>query len=336
MFKNLLALLLGLFLSLIFFVTIEIVLTLGEKDYAQRPINIQKHLAQLFSLPKEAYLRDYNIHHDQPIITNVIDTTVGTKYTVTTDKYSRRITHDIKSQEPKRSQYAVFFGCSLIFGDGISDDETLPYIFERDNSQYQSYNYALPGSAPNIFLYFLSQRNLSQELDQSSGNVFYFYQTGHIQRANHHISIMSFSWPTPRYKWNDQNMLELDTSFSLKNEITSFFSRSYLFRRGIKLFNPFAYSEDQFNKTCQMIYQIGLEVNKQLPKSNFITVLYPGESDSRMGECLKSKNVSVIDFSGIKRDPKLRTHWDGGHPSKEENQVYSLLLLEALSNLKKN
>ncbi len=335
MYKNLLAVFFGLFLILVGFLGLEFGFTLVEKNYDQTSVDVISHLEKLL-FPSQQYIREkvYTKYKASPYSLER-ETSVQTTYTISWDEFSRRVSTPLFEKD-KKPEYAIFLGGSLIFGDGISDHETLPYLFNEKSLSYQSYNYSLPGAAANVFLYMLSQRDLSLEVSQQSGIVFYFFQNNHIFRANAHITTMAYTWPTPQYKWESGDRLVLEKGFSIKNYFKSLVAKSFALRKAIRFVDAVNYSQEDFNKTCQLIFQMEQETKRKLVKSKFVVVLYPEESDAKMGECLKSKGVTVIDFSATKRDPELRTHWDGFHPSFEENDKYSDMLIDAVGQVTDN
>ena len=64
------------------------------------------------------------------------------RITFRTDSNHLRVTPD---PNPAANQYALFFGCSMTFGEGVESTETLPYYFGKTDSAYHAYNLAFSG-----------------------------------------------------------------------------------------------------------------------------------------------------------------------------------------------
>ena len=60
------------------------------------------------------------------------------------DKYSRRVSKNNKDSNLAQ-KHALFLGCSITFGEGINYKSTFPYLFEKNNSAYNAYNYGFSG-----------------------------------------------------------------------------------------------------------------------------------------------------------------------------------------------
>ncbi len=78
--------------------------------------------------------------------------------TYTNNQYGLRITpHDLnKYPDVKDFTNVVFFGCSFMAGQGVNDDETLPYIFENlSKGSFRAYNFGFHGYGPHQTLRIL-------------------------------------------------------------------------------------------------------------------------------------------------------------------------------------
>jgi len=70
------------------------------------------------------------------------DTIFNAHYSI--DKLNRRTT---PGHDTSKNKYAVFFGCSVCFGWGLEDNQTLPYLFqENSNPSIFSARFADPPS----------------------------------------------------------------------------------------------------------------------------------------------------------------------------------------------
>jgi len=98
----------------------------------------------------------------------------------------------------------LFFGCSFTFGEGVDDDETLPYQFgERAGGRFQSLNFGFHGYGPHQMLAMLEH---AMERDALGGHraahaVYQALVVDHVERCAGHAW-----WDTsgPRYVLDPQ------------------------------------------------------------------------------------------------------------------------------------
>lgn len=115
---------------------------------------------------------------------------------VYTIRQGLRYTPNSKTNSKKQ---ALFFGGSFMFGEGLNDDETMPYYFnEFKNRQFEVRNYGFHGYGPHQALANIESKVVKDEelLDADTVNVFYFFIPTHISRAK------GSSWDQggPRYE----------------------------------------------------------------------------------------------------------------------------------------
>ena len=79
-------------------------------------------------------------------------------------------------QNAGANKHALFFGDSLTFGEGLKDEETLPYLFQQYNDTYQSYNYGFLGQGPGHMLLRVSTPEFKRKFKDKKGTVFYLYR----------------------------------------------------------------------------------------------------------------------------------------------------------------
>lgn len=85
-----------------------------------------------------------------------------------------------------RNKHAIFLGCSYTFGTGLDYHSTFPYLFEINNNEYKSYNFALGGYGPHqICLQFNEGINIinNESVPQDSGFCIYTYIDDHLNRV---------------------------------------------------------------------------------------------------------------------------------------------------------
>jgi hypothetical protein len=101
--------------------------------------------------------------------------------TATTDAYHRRLTPI--DHVAHRQKFLLFFGCSMTYGLGVQDTETMPFYVAQYASHYHPYNYGVSGYGPHHMLAQLQQGNLTKEIHETNGIAIYTFTDHHIDRA---------------------------------------------------------------------------------------------------------------------------------------------------------
>ncbi len=101
------------------------------------------------------------------------------RYTI--DTANRRVTP--VSATAGRDRFALFFGGSFTFGEGVEDNETLPAQFGRHATGYRPYNYGYVGYGPQNLYMHLQRPELAEEITESSGVAVFTYIDDHMKRA---------------------------------------------------------------------------------------------------------------------------------------------------------
>ena len=101
--------------------------------------------------------------------------------TYTTDAYHRRVTPIAHPEQ--RHNFLLFFGCSMTFGLGVYDDETMPFYVAQYASHYRPYNYGVAGYGPHHMLAQLQRGNLTKEIHEPHGIAVYTFIDDHINRV---------------------------------------------------------------------------------------------------------------------------------------------------------
>ncbi len=116
----------------------------------------------LGSAPPPASSRIARKHHGEREI-------YAARYTF--DEHSLRLTPDCRDTA---AQAVLFFGCSMTFGEGLHDEETLPYrVGEALSDDACLYNFALHGYGTHHMLAAIEHGMVDTIVEQDIGHVFY-------------------------------------------------------------------------------------------------------------------------------------------------------------------
>jgi hypothetical protein len=91
----------------------------------------------------------------------------------------------------------LFFGCSFTFGEGLSDNETMPYqVGLQSGGRYRSFNFAFEAYGPNQMLAAIDHGNVRRIVDTTPQSAFYLALPSHVWRAAGRVA---WGGHAPRY-----------------------------------------------------------------------------------------------------------------------------------------
>src|SRR5437879_10062020 len=82
----------------------------------------------------------------------------------------------------QRRHFLLFFGCSMTFGLGVNDNETMPFYMAQYASHYRPYNYGVSGYGPHYMLAQLQRGDLTKDIHETHGIALYTFIDHHIDR----------------------------------------------------------------------------------------------------------------------------------------------------------
>ncbi len=118
----------------------------------------------------------------------------------------RRSTHNSNLQS---SNYTLFLGGSFVFGEGVNDDQTLPYFYNQHLTEKRNIrNYGLSGYGTHQ-VYTIAKHQIAQDLaltDAQDVDVFYWFIIPHIWRTN---GLSIWDRDGPHYQLNNNQVEHL-------------------------------------------------------------------------------------------------------------------------------
>jgi hypothetical protein len=256
-----------------------------------------------------------------------------------TDEFGRRISTNTAITPP--DHFAVFFGCSFLFGEGSNDDQTIPSQFSQALPGYLSYNYGVPGYGPQHMLAIVESGRLASEVKEKHGVGFYVYLPEvHESRAIGEMGIVNgFGGDFPFYYLDRNGDLIRNGQFSngrkLTNTIYSILGKSRT-RQYLGLNFPRRRPE-HYQLTAAIVTRAAQLFKQQFPGSDFYLVVYPntGHQSLPLLEAMKSSNVSIMDLSTTFDTTDNRYNFAGdGHPTPIANEMVAAALAKKYSTLR--
>ncbi|WP_300662286.1 hypothetical protein [Fluviicola sp.] len=296
-----------------------------KKDFSvpNLPAN---HIAQQVGM---TYYAD-SVYHD--IKLNGTDTVFDVHYSI--DHLNKRITPGFDST---KKNYALFFGCSIGFGYGLEDDQTLAYQVQQQGESVNAYNFAISGTGTNHMLAEIQYRDLSKQVVEKDGCGYYIFFWDHIYRA---IGTMTryTEWLhlAPYYKMQNGKLKRQKLFKDGRPFISDMYERLYQ-TNIVKYFEldlPLKLNDSHFDLVTEMVLETKKEYEKQFGNDKFYLVIYPNyvaytpEQMQIFKSYLKKKKIKFIDLSHkIVYQGKYTLQGDA-HPNAETNKLIAKYLLQ--------
>ncbi len=245
------------------------------------------------------------------------------RVTFQTDSNNLRIT---PGQNPRANRYALFFGCSMTFGEGVQSTETLPYYFARTDSTYHAYNLAFSGYGPHQMLSRLQHESPKRFVTEPTGMGFYIFIPDHVNRVIQTLTNYGYNRGNAPYYYRDGDSLRYGGLFREGRKIRSWIYDVLSKSNTLKLFNigyPFRLSDDDYNLTADVLAASAREYQWQFGNDRFFVIMYP--TTLPMGDFvakLKARGVRVLDYSKL-FNPTAKGYAipDDEHPTPLANRL---------------
>jgi peptidoglycan hydrolase-like protein with peptidoglycan-binding domain len=252
----------------------------------------------------------------------------------TTDEYGRRIT---PIEYPgQRTELLLFFGDSLMFGQGVNGHETLPFYVAQLASRYRPYNYGVVGYGPQSMLATLQRANMAREIQEPQGILVYLFIDGHFYRAIGSMHVHS-AWGhhLPFYTVEAQNLLVRNGDFTSGRPLRALFYRvlgasqiaTYF---GIDL--PGRLTDTHITLTARIIEEARDVFRHKFQSDRFYVLLYPGANNARrMIPAFVRAGISYLDYSALFDANQQEFHIVGdGHPTPQAYRTVAIRLAHDL------
>lgn len=252
-----------------------------------------------------------------------------------TDEYSRRIT-PVQNREG-RDKYILFFGDSFTFGDGVNDDETLPFYVATLASDYQPYNYGFSGYGTQQMLAKLQSQQLRQEVEEKQGIAIYTFLDYHVQRSIGSMGVYN-QWGRimPFYTLDSNNNLIRKGNFTTGRPLLSTLYIIVGKSQTAKYFNvdlPPRTTEHHIELTARIIESSHDAFVEQFDNDNFYVLFFPGVSGqaNKIIPYLEKAEINYLDYSTLytREQSDLWIAGDG-HPKANGYKIVATKLVEDL------
>ena len=262
--------------------------------------------------------------------------------TYTTDAYHRRVT-PIDHPE-QRHNFFLFFGCSMTFGLGVNDDETMPFYVAQYASRFRPYNYGVAGYGPHHMLAQLQRGNLTKEINEKHGIAVYTFIDHHIKRVLGAMREYTLSGvQVPIYALDAHDRLVRQESATFGRRLISFLSgglgKSQILTYYHITFPPMpGIREEHIRLTARIIEEARNAFHQQFPSAEFYVLLYPGVRHGKdLIPYLAQAGIKYLDYSSFIDWPHPElTLQDSIHPTAHGHRLVAAQLAKDLGIFDRN
>ena len=272
------------------------------------------------------------------------ETIYNVEYTI-----KNNLRHTPNSNEDSQD-CALFFGCSVTFGEGLNDTSTLPYYFNQNNNKkYKILNYGFHGYGPHQMLEHIKHR---VKFDVSDGQgekiAVYNFQLFHIGRAAGYSPWDQYG---PKFEIINGELKRVGT-FSIRpsgiinKSITKIFSVSRIYQ---KFFTKINHETTDYDilRTIEIIK----ESNRLLQEENIKLYVFIYDLDEYVKNSianqttynkfineLKQSNIAILYLNEIISDyfDNYTIHRLDKHPNEKFNKKIAKYLSSKLQSTSKS
>jgi hypothetical protein len=248
--------------------------------------------------------------------------------TYTINKDGLRVTPSCEG--PGCRDAILFFGCSYMFGEGLNDDQTVPFLVGK-LSKSRAYNFAFSGYGPHQMLTEIEHGVIGKIVDGRPKYVIFQTAPFHVDRA---VGYMSWNHHGPKYilsregkikyagHFDDSLMIRIINNLLEKSSIyKNFFQdRSYINKNDIKRYIAIVVAAQQ-------------ELLEKYPGLGFYVIYwdYRNKNDKRILELFQKEGIKVHLISDILPEFHKREsdyHLLDGHPNFIANKYIANYIIQ--------
>lgn len=277
-------------------------------------------------MPKDSVLKGLKIVND--------DTVFNVSYSI--DGNRNRITPNHSSS---KKEYALIFGCSIAFGEGLNDDETFAYYLQQNSKNCNAYNFAQSGTATNFMLAKLQSFHLSKGVNEKKGKAYYIFFWDHVYRSlgtlNRYTTWMHLS---PNFESQNGKIVQKKL-FKNGRPIRSWLYENLYQTNIVKYFEldiPFSIQNHHLDFIADLILDSKKAYQKEFKNDEFEVVFYPTYIEytpqqlNYLKQALTKRGVHFTDLNNVLKYGGEHTLGGDPHPNKATNEKLAKALVKRL------
>jgi len=238
----------------------------------------------------------------------------------TIDALHRRVT-PVEIPET-RKQFALFFGCSFAFGEGVNDAETLPARFAACAPDFMPYNYGYLAYGPQHMYLQVQRPEFQNEIARPKGIAVYTFINDHLRRATGSLRFVA-GWGRnlPDVTIEGEALVSHGTfgeSRPLQYAMGWMMNRSNLFTLMGWDYPPHT-SPKAYALVAALCSASARRLNELFPGTDFYVLIYPRSMDGLpLIPLLDAAGIKTLDYSRLLEDvsmPESSLFYADGHPT---------------------
>ncbi len=253
--------------------------------------------------------------------------------TYSIDEFGRR--KNKHTEEPP----LILFGGSYTFGEGVEDNETLNYHL-TNLTNYDLYNYGLPGTGTQHMLALLEDDNFAEEINKTGGKAIYIFIPNHIRRVIGNLYIHKkwyAGWTFPYYKLDKNLKLERKGNFKTGKPITTTIYQILARSQLIKYYKiDLPKHKEKHTYLTYKIIEKSKEIYEEKFNGTFYVLIHPIHNDNikslELKELLQENNINILEYNlthtNIRKEYKIK---GDGHPNAKSNKELAKNIAESLN-----
>jgi len=244
----------------------------------------------------------------------------------TIDAHGRRVTP--VDHPERRDKFALFFGCSFTFGEGVNDDETLPAHFARAAPAFMPYNYAFKAYGPQAMYLQVVEDTFGDDIAQRNGIAVYVFIDHQMHRAIGTASVSTTWGRDLPYLTLEGGRLVHHGNFQTGRPFTQWCYRALLRLPSVQYLRidyPPVDRARNYRLVATMTEESAAALRRRFPGLRFFVVIYPKqELGKRLWGYLADVDVTFLDYSGLLADApgsEAMYYYLDGHPTGKTQRI---------------
>ncbi len=230
--------------------------------------------------------------------------------------------------------HVLFFGGSFVMGEGLNDDQTIPYYFsEALGGQYHVLNFGAPGYGTHQMLRSLELDLPKQSITGPTPYAIYLFFPGHIHRVTGQIN---WGHDGPMYELTGTGEPKYVGAFNRSSKIlNSIYTRFLTYDFAIR---PFTVSNDQKINLTLSIVQKSRDLLRDKYDAQLIVLLWDNNSEisNELHSRLLQTDLEFVLKSTATKDKDWKKYIiaGDGHPSAAATEPIGKMLARHVENKK--
>lgn len=256
----------------------------------------------------------------------------------TTDAVGRRVTP--VENTANREQYAMFFGCSFTFGEGLNDDEALPAQFAREATEFAPYNYGFRAYGPQCMYLQVLEHGFAADIPQKRGLAIYTFINNHLDRLVGTIWVGTTWGRLLPYLTIENGQIVHHGNFDNGRPVTQFIYRSLRHLPSIQ-FLKINYPPVDADGTYRLLSRVCAatrdELRSKFQETTFVVVIYPHQFlGARLAPYVRAEDIACLDYRHLldaQTGPGIKYYFEDGHPTAAAHAVVARQLAKDVQKL---